>query len=113
MPFLFGTKIVSVLFNNSTGIITVTGEAFGESIDPICNIEYSVRGTGIWNSVASINLWTDTMAIGAIGSIPLEFGNYDVRITSSDGEVSPVMENAIKIIVYKGSSCWISAAIGI
>lgn len=94
MPIEFGTLVTDVSFDNETGVLICTGEAFGEALDPACNIEYSVHGSGVWVSVDSIDAWADTECTGTVSGIPLAGGSYDVRVTSSDGEKSSVFNNA-------------------
>ena len=86
MPIIFGTEITDISYDEETGVLTVTGEAFGiNEYAGISNIETSPTGAGSWTAVDSIDSWSDTEAVGTY-STPLASGIYDVRITSSDGE---------------------------
>jgi len=96
MPIVFGTEILSATYDASTDKLTVTGKAFGLNEYPVSDIEVSLTGAGAWSSVDTIDSWSDDEVIGSFSSA-LSGGTYDVRVTSSDGEVSPVSTGAFTI----------------
>ena len=111
MPIIFGTTITAVTYNAPLNI-TVDGRAFGINQYPISDVETSLSGAGVWTAVAAINSWSDTQVLATLGA-PLVPGDYDVRITSSDGEQN-TLGNAISIagnMVGPESRQWIGIGI--
>lgn len=86
MPLIFGTTVSSASYLSNQ--ITANGEAFADTVYAgISNIEVSLTGLSAWTAVDTIDSWSDTQVIGSFLSSLLP-GTYDVRVTSSDGEVS-------------------------
>ena len=113
MPIIFGTNLISV--SVISGNLHCAGEAFGENLYPISNIEYRIHGVIPWTAVASIPFWSDTAAIGTpVAALPA--GNYDVRITSSDGEQSTLL-NAFTVagaaVLPLDIKCWVGIGVGV
>ena len=92
MPAIFGTTITSVDFSLDTGVLLIAGEAFGINQYPVSAVEYRRNG-GAWTAVTSIESWSDTAVTATIAGVLLD-GDYDVRLTSSDGEVSNTVDGA-------------------
>lgn len=95
MPALFGTTIDSVTYEKSTRAVTCAGHAFGiNEYSGTSNIEIRKNSdTGSWTSVSSISSWGDETVVGILATDPA-VGNWDIRVTSSDGE-QDTYENAI------------------
>ena len=97
MPILFGTSITSVSYNTLTYQITVNGHAFAQNkYVGLSDIQASIAGANIWVSVASIDVWGDTQVLGTFAS-PLS-GAYDIRVSSSDGEVATLSNALVEIV---------------
>lgn len=112
MPVIFGTTILTITFNGTTGKLVLTGQAFGiNQYAGVSDIQYRRQGDAAWSSVNSVDLWGDEMAEGTITALPLAGGNYDVRVVSSDGEVSDTYVSAFVIVA--GSASQVSHRFGI
>lgn len=97
MPVIFGTLVTAVVYDDTALTIAITGEAFGiNEYAGTSNIEYKLSSDVGWSDVLSIDSWSDTQVVGSIAG-KLLGGVYDVRVTSSDGEVSAAFESAITI----------------
>jgi len=97
MPVQFGTLVVSASYDKDTRVLTVVGEAFGiNQYAGISNIEVSPSGAGVWTSVDTIVSWADELVTGSF-TADLAGGAYDIRVTSSDGEVSSIATGAFAV----------------
>jgi len=97
MPVQFGTLVVSASYDKDTRVLTVVGEAFGiNQYAGISNIEVSPSGAGVWAAVSTIVSWADELVVGLFAT-DLAVGTYDVRVTSSDGEISPISTGAFVV----------------
>ena len=114
MPVVFGTLITAVTYNEPLGLV-IDGQAFADTQYPgVSNIEIALTGSGLWSSVPVIVSWSDIQIQATLGGIPAA-GDYDVRVTSSDGEVSPISIAAFNVVgnATKENRIWIGIGIGI
>lgn len=97
MPSIFGTTITAVSYDPNLKQITIDGQAFAiNQYVGVSDIQVSLTGLGIWSSVNTIDFWSDTQVIGSF-TTALGSGSYDVRLISSDNEISNVLSNAFTI----------------
>lgn len=112
MPVIFGTSVSAATYDSASGNVTADGEAFADTeYSGVSKIEVSPAGENSWSAANSIVSWSDTQVIGKYTS-GLSAGTYDVRVTSSDGEVATLSDafivsastaNGDLFFFYKGS----------
>lgn len=92
MSLIFQTTITSASYDIPLKQVTVNGQAFADTYYlNVSKIEASLTGQGVWTTVSVYDSWTDTQVIGTFAS-PLAGGVFDLRVTSSDGEVATLSE---------------------